>query len=282
MRIEKLEKIFSRKIKSISALGGGCIASVSKIVTDDNRIFVGKEYSGAKGAIIRNEANGLKELGKSGAVRVPSVIYSDEKLLITEYIGNGEKSRDFYENFGRNFARMHRFSADKYGFYEDNFIGDNPQKNLPEFDDWLDFYFNNRLMYQIKLAEKNRYLTSELKNIFSLLENKISEIITDSGEKPSLLHGDLWGGNYLVDVNGDACLIDPAVYYGNREADLAMTKLFGGFSPAFYSSYNEEYPLPDGYDYRENIYKLYHILNHLNLFGAGYYQQAVSLIRYYL
>ena len=101
-------------------------------------------------------------------------------------------------------------------------------------------------------------------------------------EKPSLLHGDLWAGNYIVDENGRACLIDPAVYYGNREADLAMTKLFGGFTKEFYNSYNEFYPLKDGYDYRENIYKLYHVMNHLNLFGSSYYQQALSLIKFYL
>ena len=116
----------------------------------------------------------------------------------------------------------------------------------------------------------------------SKLENKISEIIGDTNEKPSLLHGDLWGGNYMVDETGSAVLIDPAVYYGHREADLGMTKLFGGFGSEFYQSYNEEFPLQDGFEYRENIYKLYHVLNHLNLFGVGYYSQAMSLIKYYV
>ena len=100
--------------------------------------------------------------------------------------------------------------------------------------------------------------------------------------KSHLLHGDLWSGNFIIDENGNACLIDPAVYYGHREADLAMTKLFGGFDSKFYSAYNEEFPLDDGYLYRENIYKLYHVLNHLNLFGSSYYQQAIDLIKYYL
>ena len=116
----------------------------------------------------------------------------------------------------------------------------------------------------------------------SKLENKISEIIGDTNEKPSLLHGDLWGGNYMVDETGSAVLIDPAVYYGHREADLGMTKLFGGFGSEFYQSYDEEFPLQDGFEYRENIYKLYHVLNHLNLFGVGYYSQAMSLIKYYV
>ncbi|MDZ7626517.1 MAG: fructosamine kinase family protein [Ignavibacteriaceae bacterium] len=122
----------------------------------------------------------------------------------------------------------------------------------------------------------------ELRKGISKLENKIQEIIGDTQEKPSLLHGDLWGGNYMVDENGNAVLIDPAVYYGHREADLGMTKLFGGFSSEFYRAYNETFPLEDGYEYRENIYKLYHVLNHLNLFGGGYYSQALSLIKYYV
>src|SRR3990170_4265627 len=130
--------------------------------------------------------------------------------------------------------------------------------------------------------KKNGNVNSNFRKCFNQLENKIENILSGKIEKPSLLHGDLWAGNYLVDENGRVCLIDPAVYYGNREADLAMTKLFGGFTKEFYDSYNELYPLEDGYEYRENIYKLYHVLNHLNLFGSGYYQQALSLIKFYL
>jgi fructosamine-3-kinase len=114
------------------------------------------------------------------------------------------------------------------------------------------------------------------------LENNIDSILKLDDIKPSLLHGDLWGGNYLIDEKGFACLIDPAVYYGHREADLAMTKLFGGFDSTFYLAYDEEYPLDDGYAYRENIYKLYHILNHLNLFGTGYLNQAIQLMNFYI
>ena len=124
--------------------------------------------------------------------------------------------------------------------------------------------------------------TPELRKAISKLEERIEEIIGDSEEKPSLLHGDLWSGNFMVNENGETVLIDPAVYYGHREADLGMTKLFGGFSNEFYKSYNETYPLKDGYEYRENIYKLYHVLNHLNLFGGGYYSQAISLIKFYI
>jgi fructosamine-3-kinase len=137
-------------------------------------------------------------------------------------------------------------------------------------------------LFQLQLAENFDNSTPELRKGISKLEDKLEDIIGNSKEKPSLLHGDLWGGNFMIDEKGSAVLIDPAVYYGHREADLGMTKLFGGFSSEFHKSYNEIFPLEDGYEYRENIYKLYHVLNHLNLFGGGYYSQAISLIKFYI
>jgi fructosamine-3-kinase len=180
---------------------------------------------------------------------------------------------------------LHKYTSISFGFYEDNFIGSTPQVNLAnntEKTNWSEFYFNKRILYQYKLAEIKGYAGEELRKCFSQLESKINPILNDCNANPSLLHGDLWSGNFISDETGNACLIDPAVYYGHREADLAMTKLFGGFDSRFYYAYIEEYPLDYGSGYRENIYKLYHVLNHLNLFGSGYYQQAVNLIRFYL
>ncbi len=133
----------------------------------------------------------------------------------------------------------------------------------------------------MQLAENNSYSDSRLRKAFSHIENNIENILTGSEEPPALLHGDLWSGNYMCSKNSEPVIIDPAVYYGHREADLAMTKLFGGFSHEFYDAYNKSYPLKDGYEYRENIYILYHVLNHLNLFGQGYYRQAIELMEYY-
>jgi protein-ribulosamine 3-kinase len=197
------------------------------------------------------EANGLKELSKANAIRVAEVIYAEKDFILTEFIEQGRKSKNFYEDFGRRFADLHKYRGEKFGFFEDNYIGSNPQLNIPsgnEANNWVEFYFNKRILYQYKLAEKNGYAKNDLKDAVSLLEKRIDKIIGDSIEPPSLLHGDLWGGNYIVDEKGDACLIDPAVYYGHREADLAMTRLFGGFSNEFYSAYNEHFPLQDGYD----------------------------------
>jgi len=279
-----IESFLNEKIVSSTSIGGGCIADGKKITTESGKAYFLKTKSGFN-RMFRCEANGLKELAKAQSVRIPQVIAVSDDSLLLEYIPQGIRSNRFFEQFGENFARLHRFCSDKFGFYEDNYIGATPQLNIPtgnESKNWTAFYFNKRLLYQYKLAESNGYATSRLKNSFSKLESKIDSILKGSEEPPCLLHGDLWGGNYLCDENGAPVLIDPAVYYGHREADLAMTKLFGGFTKEFYSSYNREYPLPEGWEYRENIYRLYHILNHLNLFGRGYLSEAERILSDYI
>ncbi len=281
----KFEEKLGSKIKSLTSLSGGCISDAFKITTAVGSNYFLKYNPSTSNDMFIKEANGLKELAKSAAIRVPEVLGFDDDYILLEYISTGSKKKNFFEEFGRSFAEMHKFTSENFGFYEDNYIGSNPQKNIPdekEKTNWVEFYFNKRILFQFKLAEKLGNSTDELRRGISKLENKIQEIIGNSNEKPSLLHGDLWGGNYMVDENGSAVLIDPAVYYGHREADLGMTKLFGGFSSEFYKTYNETFPLEDGYEYRENIYKLYHVLNHLNLFGGGYYSQALSLIKFYI
>ena len=281
----RIEEKLGRKINNLASLSGGCISNAYKVTTiDGSNYFLKYNPSISKDMFIK-EANGLKELVKADAIRIPKVLSFEADYILLEYIPSGNKKKNFFDEFGKNFAEMHKFTSDNYGFYEDNFIGSNPQKNLPELKEkssWVDFYFNNRILFQFELAEKLGNSTEELRKGISKLENKIQEIVGESNENPSLLHGDLWGGNYMVDENGSPVLIDPAVYYGHREADLGMTKLFGGFSSEFYKAYNEVFPLEDGYEYRENIYKLYHVLNHLNLFGGGYYSQALSLIKFYI
>jgi protein-ribulosamine 3-kinase len=281
----KIEEKLGNKIKSFTSLSGGCISDAYKITTNDKSDFFLKYNPSTSNDMFIKEANGLKELAKSHTIRVPEVLGFDDDYILLEYISTGSKKKNFFEEFGRSFAEMHKFISESFGFFEDNYIGSNPQKNIPaekEKSNWVEFYFNKRILFQFKLSEKLGNSTEELRIGISKLENKIQEIIGNSNEKPALLHGDLWSGNYMVDENGSAVLIDPAVYYGNREADLGMTKLFGGFGSEFYKTYNEIFPLEDGYEYRENIYKLYHILNHLNLFGGGYYSQAISLIKFYI
>jgi fructosamine-3-kinase len=281
----KIESLLAEKIISQQSVSGGCINDARMILTESQKKYFVKINYQHPADMFEKEANGLNEISLSKTLRVPKVISVDDEFILLEVIRSTDRLKNFFEDFGRRFAEMHKYSSEYFGFYEDNYIGSTPQLNIPsveEKNDWVQFYFNKRLLYQIHLAERNEYLLSELKNLFKSLESKIDSILETKDNIPSLLHGDLWSGNYMIDENGNACLIDPAVYYGHREADLAMTKLFGGFGYNFYDSYNEEFQLEDGYEYRENIYKLYHVLNHLNLFGMGYYQQAVSLIKYYL
>lgn len=278
-----IEDHIQSKIISDHSIGGGSIADSSVIKTDDNRTLFIK--TGYYGDMFLKEANSLIELAKANALRTPTVIVADKEFLLLEYIKSGIKGANFFKAFGEQLAYLHKFQANSFGFKEDNFIGRTLQINVASGTkayNWTNFYFENRLLYQFKLAEKNGFATPEMRTAFSGVENKIESILSDSIEPPTLLHGDLWGGNYMVDNNGKPVLIDPAVYYGHREADLAMTKVFGGFTDEFYDAYNAYYPLKDGYEYREPIYKLYHIFNHLNSFGSSYYNEVIHLLRYYL
>jgi protein-ribulosamine 3-kinase len=143
---------------------------------------------------------------------------------------------------------------------------------------WPEFYLQRRLRFQANLATQNGY---EIAQLLDNAEDRIYEALQVATEPPGLLHGDLWAGNFIVDEHGEACLIDPAVYYGHREADLAMTKLFGGFDSVFYTAHEEEFPLADGHEDRVAIYQLYHILNHLNLFGGSYLAQSIRILKHY-
>jgi len=283
--LKTIEYHLNKKIISQQPLSGGCISDSSIIQTSSGNKYFLKVNHNVPSDMFTKEANGLKEIEYSKSIRVPSVELAGDNFILMECIEGKTKSKNFFKDFGIQFAKMHKYECSYYGFHEDNYIGSTVQKNISdeeERNNWIKFYFNKRLLFQFKLAESNGYIDSEFRKCFNRIENKIENILDSEADKPSLLHGDLWAGNYIVDENGRACLIDPAVYYGNREADLAMTKLFGGFTQVFYNSYNEFYQLNEGYEYRENIYKLYHVLNHLNLFGSGYYQQALSLIKFYL
>ncbi len=279
--LRSIEEILEKKIIEHSSVSGGSIATSQLVETINGEKYFVKTY-GSNSTILQNEANGLRELAKSEAIRIPKVIAVTEEFLLLEFIGTGRRRGNFSELLGVQFAKMHRTTSDKFGFYEDNYIGSNPQINKSQNESWLEFFWENRLLFQFKLAEKNGYVDSQFRKLFRKLENRYLSILDGAEEKPTLLHGDLWSGNFMVDEIGNPVLIDPAVYYGNREADLAITKLFGGFDAQFYSAYNEEYPLLENWEYRTDLYMLYHVLNHLNLFGSGYYRQVISIIKRYV
>ena len=281
----RLEKILSEPVKLSTTVSGGCIADSQKLEMNSGKLFFLKLALRGKPGMFESEAQGLEELRKAAAVSVPEVIAKDTDFLLLEWIEEGKVNTDSsMEKLGFQFAELHRFRGKKFGYLQNNILGDSPQINIPSStgsENWVTFYAENRLNFQAELAEKNGYATPEMRFLLDLLIMKIPDLLSGTEEKPSLLHGDLWCGNYLVDVSGKSWLIDPAVYYGHREADLAMTSLFGGFSETFYSAYKSAFPLSPDYAVREPLYQLYHLLNHLNLFGTSYYQQVLSILKRY-
>ena len=280
---DQIEEWAGEKIKSRSSVSGGCIAN-SEVLTLKSGEQVFLKTGNAVSQMYYCEANGLKELKKANVIKIPEVYLVNDDFLLIEHVNQGSRDSRFFETFGHQFAEMHRITSSNFGFFEDNFIGATPQINTSNGVsryNWSEFYFQNRLLYQFQLAEQNGYATTELRRGIEHIKQVIDTLLEPVHEPPTLLHGDLWSGNFMIGANSIPVIIDPAVYYGNREADLAMTKLFGGFETRFYDAYYESYPLPDGYRERENLYILYHVLNHLNLFGQGYYHQALSLIESY-
>lgn len=274
------------EIKPGVPISGGCINSAMTIYTNVGDTFFLKYNINESPKMFEAEAKGLIELAKPGVILIPKVIaYSENNskdipFILMEYLPSTAKSKQYYEEFGRQFAELHKFTQDRFGFDEDNFIGSTPQKN-DWMDNWVDFYREKRLGFQIQLAKDNNYWNNELDTLWDSVSSQLDGLIGKTNEAASLLHGDLWSGNYIVGPNGEPCIIDPAVYYGHREADLAMTELFGGFHPNFYASYNETYPLEPGYKERSKLYQLYHLINHLNLFGTGYLGQVQSILKYF-
>ena len=226
------------------------------------------------------EAEGLQELARAKAVRVPRVLaigVADESaFLALEWIDLAGSASAASAQFGAQLARQHRTLAEKFGWHQDNTIGSTPQINSRS-DSWPAFFRDHRLRYQLELAARNGY-GGRLQERGAELLARVDEFLADHRVQPSLLHGDLWSGNVGVDIEGTPVIFDPAVYYGDREADLAMTRLFGGFTAAFYSAYETAWPLPKSAHRRVDLYNLYHVLNHLNLFGGAYRAQSEAMM----
>lgn len=226
------------------------------------------------------EAEGLGELAATGSIRVPRVlalVETDEAAcLALEWLAFEQPDRAGEARFGAELAALHRHTAGRFGWHRDNTIGLTPQVNTPD-DDWARFWRVRRLAYQLELAARRGY-GGALQDAGQRLIDNLDRLLAGHAPPASLLHGDLWAGNRAT-VGGRPVIFDPAVYYGDRETDLAMTRLFGGFGPAFYRAYEEAWPLPPGHEPRLGLYQLYHVLNHLNLFGTGYLGRALQLMR---
>lgn len=270
------------EIASAVPVGGGSINRAYRVdLAGGRRLFV-KAHDSAPRAMFEREAEGLAALVAASALRVPREplpgAAGGVSFLAMEWIESGRPGAGFFERFGRGFARLHRTTAARrFGFAHDNWLGASPQPN-GWTGDWVEFWRRHRLGHQLRLARANGLSDRTLDRLGDRLAARLGEWIDLPEEPPCLLHGDLWGGNYLAGADGEPVLIDPACYYGHREADLAMTRLFGGFSPEFYRAYEEEWPLPPGSAERLAIYELYHLLNHLNLFGRSYRGRCVAIL----
>jgi fructosamine-3-kinase len=245
--------------------------------TDDAFVKTGPSSSLA---MFEAEAEGLRELAAARAIRVPAVIDCGIKngaaFIAIEHLRFERATPVIEESFGAQLANLHRQTQPRHGWHRDNTIGPTPQHN-PWTEDWVDFFREHRLRFQLDLAARNGY-RGELQSLGDSLVRRLPELFENYEPVPSLCHGDLWSGNWGV-AGGVPVIFDPAVYYGDRESDIAMTMLFGGFGRAFYRAYEESWPMAKGHERRLKLYQLYHVLNHLNLFGSGYRRQAMRLLR---
>ena len=226
------------------------------------------------------EAEGLAEIAATNTIRVPRVldcgIRDGQAFIELERLDLGRGNRDVEKMLGEQLAAMHRCTADRHGWHRDNTIGMTPQVNTRS-SDWIGFFREQRLLFQLRLAASNGF-SGELQQLGGQLADSMHTLFDGYEPEPSLLHGDLWGGNWGA-VDGEPVIFDPAVYYGDRETDIAMTQVFGGFGRAFYKSYESAWPMHEGFGRRNLLYQLYHMLNHLNLFGSGYLGRSLELLR---
>ena len=266
-------------VQAIEVIGGGCIANASRVATGAGDCFV--KWGNASVAVtFEAEAAGLKALAAANtSLIIPTVISCDATIgcLILEWVDTESKSASFSRAFGQALAHLHRHEGKDYGFDQDNFIGRTPQYNDWR-SSWPAFFREMRLVPQVTMARKANLWQDAWDLALERLYQRLGDMLPDQPER-SILHGDLWAGNYIVGVGGKAVLIDPACYYGHRETDLAMTELFGGFDRDFYAAYREAWPLTSGYEERRSIYNLYHLINHLNLFGSGYASGITSVLK---
>jgi len=262
-----------------TAIGGGWINQTYDISGSDGHHYFVKLNAADQIAMFSAEVAGLSEISATQTIRVPHPvaygIASSQAFLVLEHLELGGSGNSAL--LGAQLAAMHRCSSRKFGCAHDNFIGSTPQINALS-DDWVGFFRERRLKYQLQLASKNGY-GDLLDRLGKKLLDTLPTYFDGYSPQPSLLHGDLWGGNHAYLPDGTPVIFDPAIYYGDREADLAMTELFGGYSSDFYTAYSVAFPLHEGYTLRRDLYNLYHVLNHANIFGGSYVRQAEGMMR---
>ncbi len=286
---EALASIYGQAVTVLakSAVHGGDANDAYILRLSNGKNVFKKENSISNTDFFRAEAEGIEAIKETGVIRVPEMyaigVEGERSFLLMESIDRAATRKDFWEDLGTRLAKMHMASTDKYlldgrfGFKSNNYIGAGKQDNTP-CDNWIEFFAQRRLLPQFRQAE--HYFDKGLIRAANHLIDNLDRVLVKP-ERPSLLHGDLWAGNFMSDENGSPILIDPAVYVGCNEADIAMTELFGGFDNRFYDAYFETFGVTPGYEDRRDIYNLYHLTNHLNLFGISYLSAVARIIYRY-
>jgi fructosamine-3-kinase len=271
----------------VQSVRGGDINQAGRIEIGSVRYFV-KFKRAAPPRFFETEALGLKLLHSAGAIRVPQVIrYNDQPdgerpaYLILEWIDEAQPSHAFAAKFGHALAALHRHTAPTFGIDLDHLVDGLPQPE-PQATSWPAYYRDRRIVPQVERARQLGRLPARREAALRKIIERMDELLAGLNSVPSLLHGDLWGGNYMCAVGDEPVLYDPHTYYGEREAEMAFTELFGGFAPDFYRAYQDAYPLDAGYEYRRPLHQLYHLLVHLNLFGEGYGASVDAVCRRYV
>ncbi len=277
--LHSIERKLALRVNNFSFTGGGCINKGGRLATSKGDFFLKWNDAHKYPAMFLTEARGLQLLQKPACITVPNVILTgveDEfQFIVLEFIESATQQSNYWQKLGEQLALIHSFRSTSFGLDHNNYIGSLPQRNT-QMTNWIDFFIEQRLSVQLDLALRNDLVDNTIADRFQRLWSLLPSLL--AVEEPSLLHGDLWSGNLITDRDGNPCVIDPAVYFGHREADLAFTCLFGGFDTTFYDSYMSALPLEKDYNDRFDLYNLYPLLVHVNLFGRSYLGQVVSIL----
>lgn len=278
----EVEHSLNKSINSVQRVSGGSINQAAKITLSDGQECFLKWNRTADPDMFIQEERGLKLLKNADTEMIVPTVFATGQTedgtgyLVQEFIKEGHSRPNSAESFGKALADLHHHHEEKFGLDHNNYIGRLPQSNRWH-EHWVDFFIEERMKPQLQMATDAGKLGSSAVKHFESMYKQLPDIFPD--EPPSLLHGDLWGGNYFFDEKGKAAIYDPAIYYGHREIELAFTHLFGGFSGMFYQAYEEAYPLESGFSQRKDVYNLYPLLVHTNLFGGTYARQVEGIVK---
>jgi fructosamine-3-kinase len=277
---EELSQALSARPERFVPVSGGCInRAFACDLSDGRRVFI-KSNEGCDSRMFRSEAAGLAWLAEASSLRIPEVLAVGDAFLALEFIEAASPGPHYDRDLGRGLAQLHRFGAPEFGWSEEGFLATLPQDNRPS-ESWPEFYVERRLRPLLRRAIDRKLAPSSLSKDFDELFARMPELVGDESDA-ARLHGDLWSGNVHTDPQGNPVLVDPAVYGGNREIDLAMLRLFGSPGRSFYDAYHAEWPLEEGHEKRVALYQLYPLLAHVNLFPGSYLSSCEQALAQYL